>query len=527
MSYNLVSKPPQNGSMKTHRRFVSGLLLPPSRLIIAYFLFGLAWLGANPLGAAPDERDHYIKALATAEGHPIGNRLTEVPGSSSSEIYVVSNARTFMLPYRLIPPADIACMAFHPSQSAACQDGVTYETRPGVGPQNSTEGSYQPYLYLLPGLFARAGWSFRAGFRLARLANLLTSIVLVALAAHMSWDPGRGSLSLVGLMVAVTPMSLFLFASANTSGPEVAGGICFTAGLLAFFGREKCPQWYVLAASVGGAVLVLGRATGVGFALLISATIAVLYDWNTIRLRLRSSGRFFFWGLALAFASMVAALSWEFTMHAHPASSPRLAISMLRPALHDLPLLFLEQVGVFGWLDTLMPTFVYSGWRVLVMMLVGSAFLLGSNRQRLGLLMMIASLLTADEFIDAVVLPPTGFGIQGRHTLPIAVAVPIAAAEIVRVNFPRVRMTGVIGVLSAISAVVAFMQAVAWYANARRYAVGVTGTWMFFKVGWRPAGGWLPWTALAGLGVVCLASLSWERGDKLAGYPAKNAQFQW
>ena len=52
------------------------------------------------------------------------------------------------------------------------------------------------------------------------------------------------------------------------------------------------------------------------------------------------------------------------------------------------------------------------------------------------------------------------------------------------------------------------MQPIAWYVNARIYAVGGAGpTWFLANAAWSPAGGWWPWLAAATLAGVCLAAL--------------------
>ena len=52
-----------------------------------------------------------------------------------------------------------------------------------------------------------------------------------------------------------------------------------------------------------------------------------------------------------------------------------------------------------------------------------------------------------------------------------------------------------------VTAAAGLIQALAWYANGRRVAVGDGGSWLYaFSSKWNPPLGWLPWTA-----VVCVA----------------------
>jgi hypothetical protein len=101
-----------------------------------------------------------------------------------------------------------------------------------------------------------------------------------------------------------------------------------------------------------------------------------------------------------------------------------------------------------------------------------------------------------------------GIGINGREYMPFLVAFPMLAREVVYRNRDRIsRATAVtLAVLTALGGVLQF---VAWYLNGRRAAVGTSGSLLFFgHAHWSPPLGWLPWIAVAGCGVLMLASTS-------------------
>jgi hypothetical protein len=422
------------------------------------------------------------------------------------------NSRSFTLPNLLVPPLTLICVAFHPERSAACQGDWGTTSVGGSSDQVSYVGNYQPYLYVLPGLFARLGWSFRSGLFLGRLANVFLCISLVGLAVAMLWDPASETLSLIGLLIAITPMALFLFASVNTSGPEIAGGVCMTAGLLALSRRVDSPRYCWIGAAVGGAVLALGRATGIGMVLVIAGVASVLYGAQGLKDRARLGGRLAGMAFAAVGVAIVAGLAWEFGMHLRQAvASPGLAASYVLPALRELPDQFDQQVGVFGWLDTAMPGVVYLGWALLGTVVLTLAYLVGTRRQRWGLTAAIAGYIACEVFIRAVVMAPTGFDLQGRYTLPVAVTIPLVAGEILRANFDRLEISAIY-FPRMLASVIALLQGVGWFANARRYAVGVGGDAIFLGNSlWHPAGGWIPWIAAAAAGVLLLAGSGWLR----------------
>jgi hypothetical protein len=485
-------------------------------------MLATAWLAASPATGSPDEGAHYLRALAAASGQLTGDPPpAPQPAETLNEKYMRRTSRTFSLPNRLLPPPTLICTANHPELAASCQDNWgTSPTPGGSSRQVSYVGTYQPYLYFLPGLFARAGRSFRSGILLGRAANVLLTIVLVGLAAALVWDRQSRSVALIGLLVAITPMGLFMFASLNTNGPEIAGGLCLVAGLLALTRRISSPPWIWFSTAAGGVVLSLGRGIGPGYVVLVVVVAVLFTGLRGLRERAHAAG----WAALLAVAAVVAAMAagegWELAMHPHRTDPLSDAIHHVLPTIMALPDQFHQQIGVFGWFDTTMPRVVYTTWAVLVTLLLGLAYLVGTRRQRLALTAAIATYVGGTIFLGAIVLPPTGFGLQGRYILPLAVVVPLVAGEIVRLNFHRLGAVRPHHLPLMFGVAVAVLQGVGWWSDARRYAVSARGPIFFFgRSQWSPVAGWAPWTILAMGGVVLLAvaGAQFEKESRPAG----------
>ncbi|MBV8161891.1 MAG: DUF2142 domain-containing protein, partial [Acidimicrobiia bacterium] len=174
--------------------------------------------------------------------------------------------------------------------------------------------------------------------------------------------------------------------------------------------------------------------------------------------------------------------------------------------LAKIPRFGQELVGKFGWLEWHLPWPFYALWGGLVAALAIAALVVGTWRQRAILAALIAGCVGLAVAFNSVLPTQTGFDFQGRYVLPLVVATPLLAAEIVRANRPlggRVLAAGaaVGGVL------VAVLQLVGWYLNARRYAVGTSGPrWFAAHAQWTPTGGWPLWIGLAAAGSLCLAA---------------------
>jgi hypothetical protein len=101
-----------------------------------------------------------------------------------------------------------------------------------------------------------------------------------------------------------------------------------------------------------------------------------------------------------------------------------------------------------------------------------------------------------------------GIGLNGREYMPLLVAFPMLAGEIVYRNRARISTT-LAGTLAALATTAGVLQFIAWYLNGRRAAVGIAGSLLFpADADWGPPLGWLVWVAVAGCGALMLAATS-------------------
>jgi hypothetical protein len=222
-------------------------------------------------------------------------------------------------------------------------------------------------------------------------------------------------------------------------------------------------------------------------------------------------------------AAAVANVVWEQTQQPHLTWRP----SLLRHlSLDTLPRLVGEFIGRFGWLEAPLPAATTWAWSLLVAGLVVLGLAAGRGRQRAALVGLVAVVAGVLILFRTVLPIDTGFTAQGRYVLPLAVAIPIMAGELVRRH--EVRFSPRIAPIFASSAVAvaALVQALAFYLNSRRYAVGTSGPrWFLGREQWAPTGGWGVWLVLAAVGALLLAtgglitSARSERSDRAAGRP--------
>jgi hypothetical protein len=106
-----------------------------------------------------------------------------------------------------------------------------------------------------------------------------------------------------------------------------------------------------------------------------------------------------------------------------------------------------------------------------------------------------------------VTVARTGFPMQGRYVLPVVVAVPLLAGELVFRNRGRLPILLRIPLLALVAVVAAAGHFAGWAVNARRSAVGVLGPlWFSGQSQWQPPLGWGPWLLVSVIGSFLLVA---------------------
>jgi len=468
---------------------------------VFYSALTLAWVLGNPVGSAPDEEAHYLKALAVSAGHLAGERVAlPPPPPGRKEAWIRRTTRALDVPAGLSPDG-LQCSAGHPDQSAACQDGVHPPN--AVTRELSTVGTAQPTVYLAPGLFSRLANEPVTAMQLARLTSAALCLGLIWTAIALIWDRSWGVASMVGVVTALTPTTVFLISSLTASGPEVAASVCFFAALLRVTRRSAPPAWTWVALGVSGVVLVTSRSLGPLWMALDLSVAAAFLGFRQTWLLLRSAGRPALGALSVVALGAALSVGWELTVQPRGSVDPGALGAALLPSLRDLRRVLAEVIGVFGSLDSPMPAFAYVLWLVMLGALVLTALGMGRRRDRVVLVALGAALIPLTLAVAVLNLAETGFGMQGRYVLPVVVTLPLLAGDVLARRrrgaggpFPQRLPALLFGVVGG-------LQAVAWYANARRAALGTDGTWLFMGTSeWSPSTGWYPLAVLVVVAVV-------------------------
>ena len=473
--------------------------------VLPYLLLMLAWAMSNPPGAAPDELDHLVKALGVGQLE-IGKPFTGPTRSNLGAQRNASISRVVRIPAQLAPNG-YACMAFKSKVSAAClPDGPSAGT--GQVEARTTMGAYPPFLYLPAGVAAHLASTPAQAFRVGRLIFAAISAMLLFVGAYqlVAW---LGRWSLLGAFVGLTPMAVFSSSILSTSGVEISAGFAVASTVVVVTRRPEAlfsRRSQVLLA-VSGAALVLSRQLGVvtlGVLLLVMAVrLGPLRLWQLLRARTLV--------FVLSFAALVtacAAVTWWELTYDHPSNT---GTPFSRAALRGFDAGLLDAVrsgvGNFGWLDTPMPKIAVAAWVMVVVVLCGTALLLARAADLWTLLALLAAGLVTAYVVYSIVFSPLGAALQGRHMLPLFVALPLMSGIVVVERLRSSSLRDALPRLYAVTgAVVGVLQLAAVYVNAHRYAVGTSGPlWFLGHEQWRPPLGWPVWLVIAAAGATWLA----------------------
>lgn len=166
-----------------------------------------------------------------------------------------------------------------------------------------------------------------------------------------------------------------------------------------------------------------------------------------------------------------------------------------------------ELVGKFGYLDVKLPLIVPLTWFALVLALLAGAIVVCGQRERLLLTIVLVVGLAGPIVFYAILIRPTGYGLQGRHLLPALITLPLLAGETLNRYRDHAKARWLALLTITTPTAVALMQTAAWYVNAKCYAVGATGPeWFPGGAAWAPPTGWWTWLAAAVLAFICLSA---------------------
>ncbi len=392
--------------------------------ILSALLLSCGWAMSSPVGASPDEVHHVVYAWGSATGQTLPGRAKETWRDNGAAL------TSIIVPGNMLESLDRSCYAFKPTEPACAIDPGE-----GAGVYRLTSSSmtrYPPLYYLGTGLVMRGAMALGSNAVVAiiaaRVFSGMVSLMAVGLAAVCLGRRFGAQQTLVVLALTMTPQFLFLSASVNPNGFEIAFAFAQAACVVALIhevgaGRKAGAP---LAAGLCATTLCLGLARPASIVWALAATLLLLVPF-TGRPALAGLAR----GWRVAFCACLAVgIGWFVYLNAlrqggvtdHDVSTWEGYSFSLRSLLVVLKFGDIVESGysLLGWADTKMPRFFLIAWLV-----VGAAALarLSSGgrppvmRQRWAFtyLAVCAGATAVQSFM-------AGFGWQGRYFMPCVAA---------------------------------------------------------------------------------------------------------
>lgn len=454
-------------------------------LVLAYALMMTVWAVSNSPGTAPDEYAHYLRALGAGRGDLV---LTEKPPPLAGANADKPQLRWQRRQSRVVEvAAPFSAEMFNCERELRPQWGCPDPPSPSAGTEDLVTwvATYPPYIYVVPGLsMALAGETGAVdgaveALVVGRLGSMAMVLALVAAAIFLLYDRRVLWLSHLGLMAAITPMVVFVGSSLSSSGPEIAAGAAFSAGLLRLT-RFKDPEdarpgWPVwLTTGFSAAVLMLSRDLGIAWAGLHVLITGLMVGVRPLLTVVRRGGYRALTGIAVGACGLLGAAFWQLRHQVRPGLDLSAAASNLKPAMSITKEIGRQQIGVFGHIEVFMSPVAYVAWGTVLAALGVAALVVGRFRERLALLLAIAAGLLVPVMLEAVQVE-VGFGAQGRHILPFTVAIPLLAGEILTRHADELQWLRKVRPALWVSAVAGTVLGYSWYLNSKWFLVGIEG----------------------------------------------------
>ena len=433
---------------------------------VLVFLNMAAWSLATPLFAAPDESAHVIHAAAVVRGQIIG---TPVRGSPITSVTVSAFVADGVV--------DPLCFLFKTGVPASCAPPLTTNTKPVV--TTTSVGRYPPLYYAVVGLPSLVTVS-TTGIYLMRLVNAVMCALFIGLAVVCITTWSKRWFLLVGVLLALTPMVVYLGGVVNPNGPEVCEAVCvWTSGLVLVLERADAPpRGLVVIVAVSTSVLVLTRGLSPLWVVLILLILGFLAGRRRALdlLRMRSLKI----SLAIIAACGIAAVAWIIAAHSNSLAFGGPMLPAHEGSLDTLFNIFgytgtwiQQMIGVFGYLDTPAPLATFFVWYVAIGFMVLLALSSSAPRSAIALLGLVAIVVLVPVVISYHGVHRFGIVWQGRYILPMAVGIPILSTALIDAAGAIARFRVRISVIFCIC--IGIGDFAAFFTSQRRYASGLPG----------------------------------------------------
>ncbi|MFN3950244.1 DUF2142 domain-containing protein [Microbacterium sp.] len=387
--------------------------------LLAILLSGAVFL---PIASGADEAAHYVYAAAVVRGQAGMLEPT--------------------LPARLANTHQFAtCIAFQPDVTAACQGPLRIAESGGVLSQTNA-GLYNPVFYLWTGLGTLLVPT-EYGLYVARALAATVTALFLAWGLSFLWRTAASPLPLLAASLFLTPMTLYVGMVLNPSAWEIATLFAATVSGFAVACGPRTSGWREEHSLLLASSCVLVTTRGLSPLFLAVTAVALLVVAGLARVRELLGDRRI-WVTAAGIGAVTAfSVGWVLVHGTNYVGVERPAsladgiagIAVYYSNYHEQ---VTQMYGNLGWLDLRSPNILSTSWILLLGGVVVLCFGLATRRARWAILLAFASATVIPGVLAG--LQWSGYGWQGRYTMPLVAALLVIAALTVDSGPDRVPM---------------------------------------------------------------------------------------
>ncbi|RZS57407.1 putative membrane protein DUF2142 [Microcella putealis] len=391
---------------------------------IGFFLMAASWSLLTPIGGAPDEPAHIIRAAAVTSGQVITPAWVGNPAYGAVEVpsYIAE------LPAR-------ACFAFDDEVTPDCYAGssANQQTLQTTG---TSAALNSPIYYWL------VGWpsvilSGDVAIFTMRIVSAALTAAFLGVSLVSAWSVGtQAHRTLAMVFVGLSPALTFLAGSVNPNALEATSAAAVYLSSRALFHRWQSRRdgstTVVLHIALACSLLVLLNTRSIGF-LWAALALLLAYLPSSDRPAFRDflSRRWIPLDL-IVIGVTAASLSWLLLLPDYDQSgTPTIEMTGARAALEAVMssgALLSDAIGMFGWLDTPAPAASIALWSSAAGVSVVVSVLTAQRSALTAALAFFTVAIATPVAVQAVIADELGYIWQGRYALAPLLCTTVALA---------------------------------------------------------------------------------------------------
>lgn len=388
------------------------------KIFASLFALILIWSLMLPLFAGPDEHSNFVKSAAVARGEFVGSNIDATPAMSYWATYVNIDSR---FGTALGVPS---CFIFA-SDKPACDVPIGL-TSAAATPAWTQMGRYPPIAFMVSGLGTIFGPRDLSAFASRMTVGLLCAF-FISFAIYFLKRRRRTS---IGILMALTPGVVFISAVNSPSGTEICSAMTLWVLAPEFFAGQSSSRFEKFGFGLAGLFVMGSRPVGFTIYALILGMSACLSwsrrkEWHKI-----VNSRWLVGSQLIGLAFSLWWFIWIYNFQTSPKvvkGMPELARSeQLMSVVMHLPSVIEQAFGNYGWLDSPTPTLAFYIGVGLILAVIGSRWRSTVKAVKISVSGLVFFTLLFALFIDLQFYSMLGgFGLQGRHLMPLLVGFPI------------------------------------------------------------------------------------------------------